>query len=125
MLAAYTDDAVISSLFHESGRHEDGDFRRYSGREEIERYFAGTDQFQQLKFTDLVFRPTADGVSVYVEGKGDCIMADGTPYRNGYVFRFDVNEEGKTFRMDEWVNPVTAAPAFKRGTFTFTPYSSM
>ena len=38
-------------------------------------------------------------------------MANGRPYANRYVFRFDV-EGGKIKRIREYANPITAAIAF-------------
>ncbi len=38
-------------------------------------------------------------------------MANGRPYENRYVFRFDV-ENGKIRRIREYLNPVTSAVAF-------------
>lgn len=113
MLNAYSDDAVIQSLFHESGSTELSDIRRYEGRAEIEAYFSTITLFRQLRFVDMVYRPTADGKSVYIEARGDSIMADGTKYQNRFVFRFDV-QDGRIVHLDEWVNPITASRAFKR-----------
>ncbi|MGE0829358.1 MAG: nuclear transport factor 2 family protein [Hyphomonadaceae bacterium] len=113
MLDIYSDDVVIESPFHESGMTEEGAFRKYVGRAEVAKYLEGFSQFKQLHFVDEVYRPTADGRSVYIEARGDCIMADGSPYKNRYVFRFDV-DGGRIVRLVEYVNPITAAPAFGR-----------
>jgi ketosteroid isomerase-like protein len=38
-------------------------------------------------------------------------MSNGRPYKNRYIFRFDV-ENGKIKRIREYCNPVTGALAF-------------
>ena len=50
---------------------------------------------------------------VFAEAMGDMEMASGKPYRNMYVFRFDL-EGNKIKKLIEYRNPVTAAIAFDR-----------
>jgi ketosteroid isomerase-like protein len=64
-----------------------------------------------LKYTDIEITPGRDANVAFVEGRGIMKMANGRPYGNRYVFRFDV-EGGKIKRIREYTNPVTAAIAF-------------
>ncbi len=63
-------------------------------------------QYAELEFTQGVDRNVA-----FAEGLGVMTMANGNPYLNRYVFRFDV-EGGKIKRIREYLNPITSALAF-------------
>jgi len=64
-----------------------------------------------LRYTDIEI-VAGEGANVaFAEGRGVMKMANGRPYPNRYVFRFDV-ENGKIRRIREYANPVTAAIAF-------------
>ncbi|TAL03737.1 MAG: hypothetical protein EPO08_03350 [Rhodospirillaceae bacterium] len=64
-----------------------------------------------LKYTDIEVTPGRDANVAFAEGRGVMKMANGRPYENVYVFRFDV-DGGKIKRIREYTNPVTAAMAF-------------
>lgn len=66
---------------------------------------------QDLVYTDLEFSPCRDPDVAFAEGLGVMTMANGRPYRNRYVFRFET-EGGKIRRIREYANPVTSAVAF-------------
>jgi ketosteroid isomerase-like protein len=66
---------------------------------------------RDLVYTDLEFTPGRDTNVAFAEGLGVMTMANGRPYRNRYIFRFEA-EGGKLRRIREYANPVTSAIAF-------------
>ncbi|MDR2858305.1 MAG: nuclear transport factor 2 family protein [Novosphingobium sp.] len=65
-----------------------------------------------LQYTDVEINQAANPSVAFLEGRGTMRMANGNPYNNRYVFRFDVDlESGKIRRAREYVNPVTFAVA--------------
>jgi ketosteroid isomerase-like protein len=64
-----------------------------------------------LVYTDIEITPAMDPNIAFLEGRGVMRMANGRPYGNRYVFRFEV-ENGKIRKIREYANPVTAAVAF-------------
>lgn len=113
-MALYGDDSVIEIPFSESGSTEEGAFRRYSGRSEIAAF---TQQSHAAEGTmgawDIELHRVDGGRTVFVESRGNIIMASAHEYRNRYVFRFDV-EGGIIVRLREYYNPVTSGLAFGR-----------
>ena len=71
-------------------------------------YDATFRKIEVLQYADLEFTPGRDDRIAFAEGRGVMRMASGRPYRNIYIFRFDV-ENGKIRRIREYANPVTAA----------------
>jgi ketosteroid isomerase-like protein len=114
MMSMLADDIDHEIPFNESGRTEEGGFRRHRGKAEMSAFLDVTvATIDTLHFVDPVFSPTADGRAVFVETYGDCRMADGKTYKNRYVFRYDV-ENGKITRLREYYNPITSGVAFGR-----------
>lgn len=66
---------------------------------------------EDLVYTELEITPGADPGVAFAEGLGEMRMANGRPYCNRYVFRFDARD-GKLWRIREYANPVTGAIAF-------------
>ena len=64
-----------------------------------------------LVYTELEITPGSDPDIAFAEGLGEMRMANGRPYCNRYVFRFDARD-GKLWRIREYANPVTGAVAF-------------
>ncbi len=62
-------------------------------------------------YTDFEVVPGKDDNVAFIETLGVMTMANGRPYRNRYVFRFDARD-GKLVRIREYCNPVTSAVAF-------------
>lgn len=62
-------------------------------------------------FSELEFTPGQNPDIAFAEGLGAMTMANGRPYNNRYVFRFD-SRDGKLVRVREYVNPITSAIAF-------------
>jgi ketosteroid isomerase-like protein len=63
------------------------------------------------KYVNLEVSQSTDPSVVFIECRGDMLMANGRPYNNNYVFRFDV-EDGKLRRVREYLNPMTSALSF-------------
>jgi ketosteroid isomerase-like protein len=110
-----SDDIVIELPFNESGRNEDGGFRRYVGIEQVRGFWstAFAAEGKSHGLTDVDITISADGRLVFVEARGHLTMASGKSYRNRYVFRF-VFEAGKIIHVREYYNPITSAYAFGR-----------
>jgi ketosteroid isomerase-like protein len=72
----------------------------------MEHVYQVFNSMQKVAFMDRRFTVSADGSVVFVECKGDFISMKGTPYRNIYVFRFDLRD-GKIVHWTEYFNPVT------------------
>jgi ketosteroid isomerase-like protein len=66
---------------------------------------------EELTYEDVEYTQGSDCNIAFAEGMGVMKMATGRPYRNRYVFRFDV-EHGKIRRIREYLNPITSAIAF-------------
>lgn len=64
-----------------------------------------------IVYTELEFTPGKDRDIAFAEGLGTMRMANGRPYRNRYIFRFE-SRNGKLWRIREYTNPVTSAIAF-------------
>jgi ketosteroid isomerase-like protein len=64
-----------------------------------------------MKFLDPEITPGQDPSVAFAEVRGVMTMANGRPYENIYVLRFDA-ADGKIKRIREYVNPVTGAIAF-------------
>ncbi len=63
------------------------------------------------KFIDRRITASADEPTTFVQTNGDFITADGRPYRNVYVFRFDWRD-GKIESWEEYANPITIIRTF-------------
>ena len=105
---------VLEIPFNESGKTEDGHFRRYTGKREIEGFvdtaFAAE---KSVRLVSAEYVVSEDGRTVFVEARGEVEMVSGKIYRNRYVLRFDV-EHGKIKCLREFYNPITSAVAFGR-----------
>jgi ketosteroid isomerase-like protein len=81
----------------------------FTGRDEALGYlrglFAG---MSQIRFADTRVAVTDKGTVSFVEADGDFITADGRPYRNVYVMRFEWTPDGRILRADEYYNPIIA-----------------
>jgi len=66
---------------------------------------------EDLVYTDLEITPGKNPEVAFAEGLGVMRMANGRPYRNRYIFRFE-SRNGKLWRIREYTNPVTSAIAF-------------
>ncbi|MGB8363828.1 MAG: nuclear transport factor 2 family protein [Rhizomicrobium sp.] len=64
-----------------------------------------------VRYADFEITAGKDANVAFAEALGDMKMANGRPYRNRYVFRFDT-DGGKIKRIREYANPVTSVIAF-------------
>jgi ketosteroid isomerase-like protein len=67
----------------------------------------------QIKFVDTRVAVTDRGTVSFVEADGDFTTADGRPYRNVYVMRFEWTPDGRILRADEYYNPIIACQTFE------------
>jgi ketosteroid isomerase-like protein len=113
--ALMADDILVEIPFSESGRTDDGHFRVYRGVEEVCGFWAtafkAEGESEGMLGTEITM--TADGRTVFVEGRGNLSMANGRTYRNRYVMRF-VFEGGKVKHVREYYNPIVSAYGFRR-----------
>ncbi len=70
----------------------------FEGRDEVLGYVdAVFGKFRSLVFVGKRWTVSADGRTVFLEARGDAVVAhSGAPYRNLYVMRFDIEAEGIT-----------------------------
>lgn len=89
-----------------------GSWFDFRGKDEVLGYVATIfSNFSQVEIVDREVNVTEDGRTVFVEGKGDLVVADGgASYRNVYVFRFSFDGEGLIEEIREYANPVPIAP---------------
>ena len=114
LCALVTDDFVLEVPLHASGSNDPRDTISWRGIEDYRINYC--EHFPKImtsqRLTDVVIRPTVDQDVVYAEAFGDMTLSNGSPYKNRYVFRFDLRD-GKICGLLEFCNPVTAAIAFK------------
>jgi hypothetical protein len=62
----------------------------------------------------MEFTTSADGKVCFLECRTDCIGTGGVPYKNRYVFRFDIDvENNKINRYREYLNVIAAVGLFE------------
>jgi len=66
---------------------------------------------RSARFIDRRITASADEATTFVQTNGDFVTADGHPYRNVYVFRFDWRD-GKITSWEEYANPITIIQTF-------------
>jgi ketosteroid isomerase-like protein len=109
-LADLLDDQVVWSAPMSSGSAEDGEPAR--GREAFgSRLAAIGGLMKSAKFIDRRITASADNATTFVQTRGDFVTADGRPYQNVYVFRFDWLG-GKIVSWEEYANPITIIQTF-------------
>jgi ketosteroid isomerase-like protein len=110
ILSIVTDDFVLEVPMNTSGSNDLSD--SWVG---LEAASAGWDMafstIEDLVYGELEFTQGQDRNVAFAEGRGVMRMANGRPYQNVYVFRFDVTD-GRIRRIREYANPVTAAVSF-------------
>jgi ketosteroid isomerase-like protein len=110
ILSIVSDDFVLEVPLNVSGSNDLTDSWRG-----IEAASAGYDmaftEIKKLQLTDLDITPSSNPNVAFAEAWGDMEMSNGRPYKNRYIFRFDV-DSGKIKRIREYCNPVTGAVAF-------------
>jgi ketosteroid isomerase-like protein len=111
MLALLAPDFTLEIPCNLSGTNDLSDSWR--GFDNAEPNYAKAFQMiEVLQYADVEITQAADPSIAFLEGRGAMRMANGNPYNNRYVFRFDVDlVSGKIRRAREYVNPVTFAVA--------------
>jgi ketosteroid isomerase-like protein len=110
ILAMITDDFALEVPLNVSGTNDLSD--SWYGLEGANRnYDLAFRMIEDLVYTDIEVTPGQDPNIAFAEGLGVMRMANGRPYGNRYIFRFDV-EGGRIKRIREYTSPVTAALAF-------------
>jgi len=66
---------------------------------------------RSARFTDRRITASADETTTFVQARGDFVTADGRPYRNVYVFRFDWHN-ARIVSWEEYANPITIIRTF-------------
>lgn len=113
--AMITDDSKQDVPFNESGAIEWDKLRRAEGREAVLEYWRiafEKEPTQDVRIEDIHEVPGER--IVYAEATSNNVMLDGSPYRNRYIFRFDITEDGRIERVREYYNPVNTSRAFGR-----------
>jgi len=88
------------------------DAERTEGREAFQARLSSIGALMQsARFVDRRVTTSADGTTTFVQTRGDFRSADGRPYRNVYVFRFDW-QDGKIVAWEEYANPITILRTF-------------
>jgi ketosteroid isomerase-like protein len=109
ILSILADDFTLEIPCNLSGTNDLSD--SWSGLQVADaKYEATFRKIEVLKYVDLEFIQSVDRSIAFAEGLGVMKMANGNPYRNRYVFRFDV-KGGKIKRIREYLNPITSAIA--------------
>jgi ketosteroid isomerase-like protein len=110
ILSIVSEDFVLEVPLNVSGSNDLSDSWRG-----MEAASAGYDmaftEIKKLQMTDLDVTPSSNPNVAFAEAWGDMEMSNGRPYKNRYIFRFDV-ADGKITRIREYCNPVTGAVAF-------------
>lgn len=110
IFAILADDFALEVPFNVPGTNDYSDSWR--GLEAADANYDVTFRIiQDLIYTELEFTPGRDDNVAFAEGLGVMTMANGRPYRNRYIFRFETRD-GKLSRIREYANPVTSAIAF-------------
>ena len=105
--ALLTDDASITLPMSGDGSPEPGFvFEGVDAAVGYLQFSHGT--FESLDFLDVERFVSEDARHVHVHARGDMVTRDGRPYRNVYVFRFDLRE-GRISHVEEVTNPVAWA----------------
>ncbi len=113
-MALYREDSVIEIPFNESGRTEEGAYRRYAGLSEIAGFTEASHAAEgDIRVSNVEVHRVEGGRTIFVESRGNIVMSSGREYRNRYVFRFDIDDE-RIVLLREYYNPITSGIAFGR-----------
>jgi ketosteroid isomerase-like protein len=110
-VAAMTDDrATLTVSLSFSGAQEPAG--RFVGKEQVLGYVRSVfTNMAIVDFTDERVTVTGDGRTSFVQANGRFTAADGRPYDNVYVFRYDW-QNGRVVGTEEYANPVTFCTTF-------------
>jgi ketosteroid isomerase-like protein len=109
-VADMLDDHIVWSARMSAGPADDNAPAR--GREEFGSRLGAIGRLvKSARFVDRRITASADEPTTFVQANGDFVTADGRPYRNVYVFRFDWRD-GKIASWEEYANPITIIRTF-------------
>ncbi len=109
-VAGMLDDQVVWSAPMSFGSTGDGEPAR--GPEAVaSRLGSISGLMRSARFIDRRITVSADAGTTFVQARGDFVTADGRPYQNVYVFRFDWHD-GRIVSWEEYANPMTIIRAF-------------
>lgn len=103
--ALMVEDAPIHAMFNPNGQTDAASIRTFPATA----YFALVSRnYKNIVFNERSYSVADDGKTVWMEANGDLkLEKTGTPYRNRYVFKISLNEDGKVTEIRERVNTVT------------------
>lgn len=88
------------------------------GRDAVYEIWRGApDMFDSLSF--VVRQAWADGDAVIAQFDGDCVMVDGTRYRNTYMGLFRFTADGAITEYWEYFDPIVAFECFGMADVTY------
>lgn len=110
-VAAMTDQrATLTVALSFSGDQEPAG--QFVGKEQVLGYVESVfTNMATIDFVEVRVSVTADGKTSFVQANGEFVGADGRPYRNVYVFRYDWHN-GRVVTFEEYANPVTFCETF-------------
>jgi ketosteroid isomerase-like protein len=100
-----SDNATLTLPMALSGNRDDA--ARFVGKDQvlgyIDQLFTGMSvvDFNQVRVTS-----SDSGRTTFVQANGDFVTADGRPYKNVYIFRYDW-KDGRLQAAEEYANPTT------------------
>jgi len=97
--------AMLRAMFNPNGETGEGSVRTFPATA----YFTLVARnYENIVFNNRTYSVADDGKTVWMEANGDLrLEANGSPYRNRYVFKITLNAQGKVTEIREWVNTVT------------------
>jgi ketosteroid isomerase-like protein len=110
ILGLLADGFVLEVPYNVSGTNDLSD--SWYGLETASANFEQTwKTIEVVQYAEIEVTAGKDANVAFAETLGDMKMANGRPYRNRYVFRFDTRD-GKIGRVREYANPVTSMTAW-------------
>jgi ketosteroid isomerase-like protein len=103
-LALWHDDGTVAAAFNPNGDTAPEAIRSAPHAVHLAVFLKNYDV---IAFRDVVSSVAGDGVTVWVETRGEMrVAATQTPYQNRYVFKFTI-EQGRIRHLLEYANTVT------------------
>lgn len=110
ILSILADAFVLEVPYNLSGTNDLSD--SWHGLEAASANFDKTwKNIEVVKYAHIEITAGKDASVAFAEALGDMTMANGRPYRNRYVFRFDTDGK-KITRIREYANPATSVIAW-------------
>ncbi|WP_422343458.1 nuclear transport factor 2 family protein [Parasphingorhabdus sp.] len=100
-------EATLFAMFNPNGTTDEASIRQFPA---LAYFDIVTKNYENIEFRDRTYSVTDDGRTVWMEASGNLLVAaTGEPYRNRYVFKITIDEDGKVTNISEWVNTATLA----------------